>query len=468
MLSAFNAVDFEKIDIIIERQLPVKAKKSAGDITPREKLRLPCGTIVTSRIIHMVLLRGRVNFGFHEFFVCASQYASIHHGAEQEEAALRSSGKRQTRHLPQSRLTGAGSLLPPVYREAWAKGNATALDEHILEFIEDILSNPPTENKYIVLKSALLGRFTDSEEAKLKKLLGDRRPSDLLCHMKSLAGSKISEEFLKTLCKSGKLIAQLLNEASNSGSSYRLILFDKTSSRQYHVDTGADLSVIPPTQAEKRKPSDFKLEAANSTIIKTYGSKVLKLDLGLRRQFTWSFTIADVKKPILGTDFLKHFGLLVDLKRRRLLDSVTLLRVLEKTTECQALFLTTLDSSLYILEVLALLEEFKNITIENSNEIDVKYNVTHVIIQQVLQKIDEICLPPTIDYAAIATAQDTNLTSLSNYNLKFDKLPVIGSEYMIFCEVSTVVNLDLTFPPLFAEKSLSATAERLILLFETL
>ncbi|GFQ90527.1 uncharacterized protein TNCT_377351 [Trichonephila clavata] len=80
----------------------------------------------------------------------------------------------------------------------------SALDEHILDFIEDILSNPPTENKYIALKSALLSRLTDSEEAKLKKLLGnlqlgDCRPSDLLRQMESLAGSKISEEFLKTL-----------------------------------------------------------------------------------------------------------------------------------------------------------------------------------------------------------------------------------------------------------------------------
>ncbi|GFQ96713.1 hypothetical protein TNCT_157351 [Trichonephila clavata] len=73
----------------------------------------------------------------------------------------------------------------------------SALNEHILDFIEDILSNPPTENKNIALKSALT--FNDSEEAKLKKFLGDCRPSNLLRQMKSLAGSKISEKFLKTL-----------------------------------------------------------------------------------------------------------------------------------------------------------------------------------------------------------------------------------------------------------------------------
>ncbi|GFX90661.1 hypothetical protein TNCV_3194791 [Trichonephila clavipes] len=49
----------------------------------------------------MVLLRGRANFGFHEFFVCSSQYASTHHRAQQGEAALRSSDMRQALHLPQ-------------------------------------------------------------------------------------------------------------------------------------------------------------------------------------------------------------------------------------------------------------------------------------------------------------------------------------------------------------------------------
>ncbi|GFT36131.1 hypothetical protein TNCV_3778451 [Trichonephila clavipes] len=75
----------------------------------------------------------------------------------------------------------------------------SALDKHNPEFIEDILADPPAENKYIVLKSALLNRLSDSEEAKLKKLLGnlelsDRHPSDLLHQMKNVAGSKTSEK----------------------------------------------------------------------------------------------------------------------------------------------------------------------------------------------------------------------------------------------------------------------------------
>lgn len=35
----------------------------------------------------------------------------------------------------------------------------------------DILSNPPREGKYDVIKNALLNRLTDSEDLRLKKLL---------------------------------------------------------------------------------------------------------------------------------------------------------------------------------------------------------------------------------------------------------------------------------------------------------
>ena len=37
------------------------------------------------------------------------------------------------------------------------------------------------------------------------------------------------------------------------------------------------------------------------------------------RRFTWSFLLSDVAMPIIGADFLRHFGLLVDLGEMRLL-----------------------------------------------------------------------------------------------------------------------------------------------------
>nr|VZH96746.1 unnamed protein product [Spirometra erinaceieuropaei] len=68
---------------------------------------------------------------------------------------------------------------------------------------------------------------------------------------------------------------------------------------------------------------DLKETAANSTTINTYGQRALTLDIGLRRCFQWVFVQADVKSLIIGADFLTHFGLAVDLKHRKLIDTTT-------------------------------------------------------------------------------------------------------------------------------------------------
>jgi len=70
-------------------------------------------------------------------------------------------------------------------------------------------------------------------------------------------------------------------------------------------------------------PSTLQLFAANGTVISTYGRRNLHLNLGLRRDFKWVFIVADVGLPIIGADFLRHFGLLVDLSGKRLVDGTT-------------------------------------------------------------------------------------------------------------------------------------------------
>lgn len=110
----------------------------------------------------------------------------------------------------------------------------------------------------------------------------------------------------------------------------RLLIADRKSSLKYLIDTGADVSIIPPSMIER---SNYKndetnlssLFAANGSIIKTYGEKRLELNLGLRRSFTWTFKIADVKQPIIGADFIMHYKLLIDLANDRLIDETTLL-----------------------------------------------------------------------------------------------------------------------------------------------
>ena len=102
---------------------------------------------------------------------------------------------------------------------------------------------------------------------------------------------------------------------------------DRLNDLRFLIDTGAEVSVIPPPKG-MHSPSAFSLQAANGTRISTFGNRSLTLDLGLRRRFQWVFIQANVHSPILGIDFLSHFGLSVDLKHRRLVDPTTSISVI--------------------------------------------------------------------------------------------------------------------------------------------
>lgn len=107
--------------------------------------------------------------------------------------------------------------------------------------------------------------------------------------------------------------------------SRRLFVTDQRTKMRYLIDTGADFSVLPPTNRDV--PHSYNLYAANGTPIKTYGTKVISVDFGLRRKMDWEFLIADVTKPIIGVDFLHEYDLLVDVRKKKLIDNKTKLMV---------------------------------------------------------------------------------------------------------------------------------------------
>lgn len=105
--------------------------------------------------------------------------------------------------------------------------------------------------------------------------------------------------------------------------SKRLHIRDIESGITFLVDTGADISLLPVDKKSKMKPAKFKLFAVNDTRIDTFGEKRLVLNFNLRRPFVWNFCVAAVPYPIIGADLLNHFGLLVDLRRDRLIHPLT-------------------------------------------------------------------------------------------------------------------------------------------------
>ena len=99
-----------------------------------------------------------------------------------------------------------------------------------------------------------------------------------------------------------------------------LYVRDRLTSTRFMIDSGAEISVIPASFADRshRPCADLTLQAANCSQISTYGQRLLTLDLGLRRRFPWVFVIADVPTALLGKDFLDAFHLVLDVARRRL------------------------------------------------------------------------------------------------------------------------------------------------------
>lgn len=120
------------------------------------------------------------------------------------------------------------------------------------------------------------------------------------------------------------------------------------------------VSIVPSnTFRTNEPPSNLILFAANSTRINTFGTKIINLDLNLRRNFSWSFIIADIPAAIIGADFLSHFGLLIDLQNQRLIDTITKLTTKGELLQTSLHNISTIDSSSPYAN---LLQEFIEIT----------------------------------------------------------------------------------------------------------
>lgn len=160
--------------------------------------------------------------------------------------------------------------------------------------------------------------------------------------------------------------------------SNRLCVFDRNTNHRFLVDTGADISVLAATPIHKKKcsPTSYKLYAANSSPINTYGEKDLQIDLGLRRRFRWSFVVADVKTSILGADFLRHFKLLVDLHQKKLIDKVTQLSI-------NAVEISSMQQAVYVLSnkqtYQDILKQYPDLLRPMSLKTPAKHNVVHHI-----------------------------------------------------------------------------------------
>ncbi|XP_053969219.1 uncharacterized protein LOC128870592 [Anastrepha ludens] len=313
-----------------------------------------------------------------------------------------------------------------------------ALDAQILELVSDFLRNPPETDKYECLKNRIIAEFAESESKKIRKLLNDVELGDHLdiCAKRAdtimdFVGSTSSqvmavkagastphknEQFeeilnnIKALTQAvANLAAQLTtpgdrsrsrsrssnnqNARSSSGNngttdetevmtSRRLFITVKNTCRNFLIDTGSDISILPRIFGNKSAgPSSYRLFAANGTPIKTFGQHQLSLNIGLRRNFTWPFIIADVDKPIIGIDFLNYYGLIIDAKTRKIIDEKTQLVV-----KCNSIMtpyerLSTINVGNN--NMADLISEFKALTLPpifSNTDLVPSHDITHQII----------------------------------------------------------------------------------------
>lgn len=81
------------------------------------------------------------------------------------------------------------------------------LDHQYAAEVKDVITNPPANDKYANLKTELIKRLSASQEKRVKQLLmheelGDRKPSQFLRHLESLAGPSVPKDFMTTLWSS--------------------------------------------------------------------------------------------------------------------------------------------------------------------------------------------------------------------------------------------------------------------------
>ena len=111
--------------------------------------------------------------------------------------------------------------------------------------------------------------------------------------------------------------ASEINSLSAGSDTPLLHILDNTSKINFLVDTGAEVSVVLPKKSELQRPPNRSLIAANGTPIRCYGTRPMELNFN-QSKFTWRFQVAEAHVHVIGADFLRAHGLVVDLNNRRL------------------------------------------------------------------------------------------------------------------------------------------------------
>ncbi|GBN78287.1 hypothetical protein AVEN_58720-1 [Araneus ventricosus] len=98
----------------------------------------------------------------------------------------------------------------------------------------------------------------------------------------------------------------------------------------------------------------------------------------IRTKFQWPFILASASKPILGADIPEHYNLLVNMKRKKLLDDTSAVSLEKPISANESMYVATAQGdSPYV----KLLLKFSDITMPSPPKplLHVKHNTEHCI-----------------------------------------------------------------------------------------
>ena len=182
---------------------------------------------------------------------------------------------------------------------------------------------------------------------------------------------------LRAVQQVGKLKSRASVASVAAGS---LTLHDAKTNKSFLINTGAEVSVVPATPQERQgAPLAKEHVASNGSRIRCYGEKKLLLQVG-SRTYEWKFLVAEVRRPLIGADFLTQSSLLVDLRNGQLIHPEDLNATpLQRTRRRSRITGLAFAASTNPKPLEKLFAEFPTITEPNFKVIQPKHAVRHAI-----------------------------------------------------------------------------------------
>ena len=154
--------------------------------------------------------------------------------------------------------------------------------------------------------------------------------------------------------------------------------------QHFLIDSGANLSLIPADETDKQNiDNSLLLKGIGGSIVETYGTKRLTIDLGFTKPITWDFTLANITEHVIGMDLLIKQKLAVIPCLRSLLNlsdnkTARLLERINKDNQPQYASLHSEKVNIHPSAV-ELLNKYPDLTSPSDFSAPIKHNTQHYI-----------------------------------------------------------------------------------------